>query len=157
MFYSRPLTAGSAAGCALVLVGWYACQNKPRAFPRGFVWGAEAAGNQIALALLVDEAIGPNSLRDARQSEWYAARLDPARHDDFVGVLNCEWQRWDDKGRINPPHVSTFNTMGSEFYPPCERHGERSGGQRQRGTHRTGPTPWRGSLCQAKSRSGQVF
>jgi beta-glucosidase len=72
----------------------------------------------VALALFADEAIGPNSLRDAKQRELYGAWLDLAQHDDFVGVQNYERWRWDDKGRINPPHFSTFNTMGSEIYPP---------------------------------------
>ncbi|WP_295637647.1 family 1 glycosylhydrolase [Novosphingobium sp.] len=72
----------------------------------------------VALALFADEAIGPNSLRDAKQHEWYGAWLDLARHDDFVGVQNYERWRWDDKGRVKPPHFSSFNTMGSEIYPP---------------------------------------
>ncbi|MBC7491712.1 MAG: family 1 glycosylhydrolase, partial [Novosphingobium sp.] len=72
----------------------------------------------VALALFADEAIGPNSLRDAMQREWYGAWLDLARHDDFVGVQNYKRWRWNDKGRVNPPHLSTFNTMGSEIYPP---------------------------------------
>ncbi|MBC7490827.1 MAG: hypothetical protein H7241_00040 [Novosphingobium sp.] len=72
----------------------------------------------VAFALFADEAIGPNSLRDAMQREWYGAWLDLARHDDFVGVQNYKRWRWNDKGRVNPPHFSAFNTMGSEIYPP---------------------------------------
>ncbi len=72
----------------------------------------------VALALFADEAVGANSLRDAMVREWYGAWLDLARHDDFVGVQNYERWRWNDKGRVKAPRFSSFNTMGSEIYPP---------------------------------------
>ena len=47
MIDRRTLIAGSAAGAALGLGGWYASKHQPRAFPKGFLWGAASAGHQV--------------------------------------------------------------------------------------------------------------
>jgi len=72
----------------------------------------------ISLAMLDDQAVGADSLRDARRAELYGAWLEAARGDDFLGVQNYERARYDAQGRLPPPPGSELNAMGSEIYPP---------------------------------------
>jgi beta-glucosidase len=57
----------------------------------------------ISLAMFDDQALGPDSLCDAKRQENYGAWLDVAKSDDFLGVQNCERVIWDSKGKVPPP------------------------------------------------------
>jgi beta-glucosidase len=72
----------------------------------------------VSLAMIDDQAVGPNSLRDARRAEIYGAWLEAAKGDDFLGVQNYERARWDANGRVPPPVGATLNWSGSEVYAP---------------------------------------
>jgi beta-glucosidase len=70
----------------------------------------------VSLAMLDDQAVGADSLRDARREELYGAWLEAARSDDFLGVQNYERARYDAQGRLPPPAGAELNAMGSEIY-----------------------------------------
>ena len=72
----------------------------------------------VSLAMADDQAVGPNSLRDAKRREVYGAWLDAARGDDFLGVQNYERVRWDATGRVPPPADAVRNWSGAEVYAP---------------------------------------
>ena len=72
----------------------------------------------VSLAILDDQALGPNSLRDAKREYFYGEWLRLARGDDFVGIQNYERSVWTDKGKQPPPPGAVTNTMGAEVYPP---------------------------------------
>jgi beta-glucosidase len=72
----------------------------------------------VTLALPDDQAVGPNSLRDARRSEVYGAWLEAAKADDFVGVQNYNRTLWDAKGMVAPPAGGKRNHLGLEVHPP---------------------------------------
>jgi beta-glucosidase len=70
----------------------------------------------VSLAMFDDQAVGKNSLRDAKRQENYGAWLNAAKDDDFLGVQNYERIMWDDKGKVAPPPGSIRNFSGSEVY-----------------------------------------
>ncbi|MDR6788293.1 beta-glucosidase [Sphingomonas sp. BE138] len=72
----------------------------------------------VSLAMADDQAVGPNSLRDAKRAELYGEWLDAAKHDDFVGVQNYERNLWDAKGKVDAPPGGLRNFRGAEVYPP---------------------------------------
>jgi beta-glucosidase len=72
----------------------------------------------VSLAMFDDQAVGTNSLRDAKRKENYGAWLEAAKDDDFLGVQNYERVMWDAKGKVAPPPGSVLNFSGSEVYPP---------------------------------------
>ncbi|HEY0778566.1 MAG TPA: family 1 glycosylhydrolase, partial [Gemmatirosa sp.] len=72
----------------------------------------------VSLAMADDQAVGPNSLRDAKRAEIYGAWLDAAKGDDFLGVQNYERVRWDATGRLPAPAGATLNWSGAEVYAP---------------------------------------
>jgi len=72
----------------------------------------------VTLAIVDDQAVGRDSLRDARRAELYGAWLEAARGDDFIGVQNYERARWDAQGRLPPPPGAKLNDMGGEVYAP---------------------------------------
>jgi beta-glucosidase len=72
----------------------------------------------VTLAIIDDQAAGPNSLRDAMRAKLYRPWLEAAQGDDFVGVQNYERAVWNDQGRLPPPPGAETNDMGSEIYPP---------------------------------------
>lgn len=71
----------------------------------------------VSLAIIDDQASGPNSLRDAMRAKLYGPWLEAVRGNDFVGVQNYERAVWDDKGKLPPPASAEKNDMGSEIYP----------------------------------------
>ena len=71
----------------------------------------------VSLAMIDDQAVGPNSLRDKKRAEVYGAWLEVAKADDFVGVQNYERQRLDAKGALPPPPGAELSQMGAEVYP----------------------------------------
>jgi len=72
----------------------------------------------VTLAVADDEAVGKDSLRDAKRAELYGAWLEAAKGDDFIGVQNYERARWDARGRLPPPPDARRNDMGGEVHPP---------------------------------------
>jgi beta-glucosidase len=65
-----------------------------------------------------DQAVGENSIRDAKRADLYGEWLEVARGDDFVGVQNYERIRWDAHGRLPPPSDAVLNYRGAEVYAP---------------------------------------
>lgn len=71
----------------------------------------------VSLAIIDDQASGPNSKRDAIREQLYGPWLRAARGDDFVGVQNYERAVWDDKGKLPAPAGAVTNLFGAEIYP----------------------------------------
>lgn len=71
----------------------------------------------VTLALVDDQASGPDSMRDAHRARVYGAWLRSAREDNYVGVQNYERAVWDAKGRLPTPKGVPTNVAGSEIYP----------------------------------------
>jgi beta-glucosidase len=72
----------------------------------------------VTLAISDDQAVGENSLRDAKRAAFYGAWLEVAKTDDFLGVQNYERARWGDKAQLPPPEGSKRNHAGREVYAP---------------------------------------
>jgi len=71
----------------------------------------------VTLAILDDQAVGADSVRDARRETFYGPWLRAASNDDYVGVQNYERAVWDHAGKLpTPPGVPT-NYVGVEVYP----------------------------------------
>lgn len=71
----------------------------------------------LSLAMLDDQAVGKNSVRDQMRAELYGQWLEVAKTDDFIGVQNYERALWGDKGRLPPPAGATVNWSGTEIWP----------------------------------------
>ena len=71
----------------------------------------------VSLAIIDDQPVGPNSVRDAKRARFYAAWLDAARADDFVGVQNYTRTLWDSSGKLPVPRGAPVNDAGEEIYP----------------------------------------
>lgn len=72
----------------------------------------------VSLAIIDDQAVGRNSLRDSKRQLYYEPWLEAARNDDFLGVQNYERAVWSDKAKLPAPPGSKVNSMGAEVYPP---------------------------------------
>ncbi|WP_242123671.1 family 1 glycosylhydrolase [Sphingobium sp. Sx8-8] len=72
----------------------------------------------ISLAMMDDQAVGANSVRDRMRTEMYGGWLDVARADDFIGVQNYERALWSAKGRLPAPKGATVNWAGTEVWAP---------------------------------------
>ena len=72
----------------------------------------------FSLSMFDDQAVGRNSIRDAKRKELYGAWLDTARADDFLGVQNYERNMWSDKGKLPAPKGAQVNYSGAEVYAP---------------------------------------
>jgi beta-glucosidase len=72
----------------------------------------------VSLAMFDDQAVGKNSLRDAKRRENYGAWLETAKDDDFLGVQNYERAVWTAEGKLPAPPGATLNFLGSEVYAP---------------------------------------
>jgi len=72
----------------------------------------------VNLAMYDDEAVGPNSLRDAKRAAYYGAWLEAAKVDDFVGVQNYARTLWDDKGQVSAPKSANPDSTTPTPYPP---------------------------------------
>lgn len=71
----------------------------------------------VSLAMIDDQPVGRNSMRDAVRERLYGPWLRAARQDDFVGVQNYERALWDATGRVDPPAGGDRNEAGTEIYP----------------------------------------
>ncbi|MEG3177685.1 family 1 glycosylhydrolase [Sphingomonas sp. RB3P16] len=72
----------------------------------------------ISLAVADDQAVGDNSLRDAKRAELYGVWLESAKGDDYLGVQNYERSVWTATGKLPPPPGATLNFRGAEVYAP---------------------------------------
>jgi beta-glucosidase len=72
----------------------------------------------VSLAMADDQAVGANSLRDAKRAELYGEWLEAAKGDDFIGVQNYERNIWDSKGKVQAPAGGLRNFRGAEVYAP---------------------------------------
>jgi beta-glucosidase len=72
----------------------------------------------VSLAMADDQAVGANSLRDAKRAELYGEWLEAVKGDDFIGVQNYERNIWDAKGKMQPPAGGPRNFRGAEVYAP---------------------------------------
>ena len=69
----------------------------------------------FTLSMFDDVAVGSPAKRDAARRELYAAWLEVARDDDFLGVQNYERVLWGPAGRLPPPKGATLNAAGGEI------------------------------------------
>lgn len=72
----------------------------------------------VSLAMMDDQAVGKDSLRDAMRARLYGPWLAAVRGDDFLGVQNYERSVWDAKGKLPPPAGAKLNYSGAEVYAP---------------------------------------
>lgn len=73
----------------------------------------------VSLAMFDDQAVGPNSIRDAMRTKLYGAWLDALPGNaDFIGVQNYESRRWGEQGPIEPPAGADRGYMGAWVNPP---------------------------------------
>lgn len=72
----------------------------------------------VSLAILDDQAIGMNSMRDRIRERYYGEWLRLAAETcDFIGVQNYERKIWNDKGALPPPADARRNAGGAEVWP----------------------------------------
>jgi beta-glucosidase len=71
----------------------------------------------VTLALVDDQAVGPDSQRDRKRQEVNGPWLEAARSDDFVGVQTYSRNRIDKNGLMPPPEGAEKTQTGDEFYP----------------------------------------
>jgi len=72
----------------------------------------------FSLAMMDDQAVGRNSIRDRMRGEMYGEWLALAKTEDFIGVQNYERALWSDKGRLPPPSGAALNWSGAEVWAP---------------------------------------
>jgi beta-glucosidase len=70
----------------------------------------------VSLTMSDDQAIGPNSVRDAKRALFYRSWIEAAKGDDFLGVQNYARSQWTDTGSLPPPKGAKLNDMGNEIY-----------------------------------------
>jgi beta-glucosidase len=71
----------------------------------------------LTLALVDDQAVGPDSQRDRKRKEVNGPWLEAARSDDFVGVQTYSRNRIDRNGMMPVPDGAEKTQTGDEFYP----------------------------------------
>ena len=72
----------------------------------------------VSLAMLDDQAVGKNSMRDQIRERYYNEWLRLAGQTcDFIGVQNYERKVWNDKGPLAPPADARRNASGIEVWP----------------------------------------
>ena len=71
----------------------------------------------VTLAIADEQAVGPDSMRDAKREQLYGAWLDAASKSDFVGVQTYTRARVGKDGDLPPDPGAELTQMGYEFYP----------------------------------------
>ncbi|MFY8194853.1 family 1 glycosylhydrolase [Novosphingobium sp. B1] len=72
----------------------------------------------VSLAMLDDQAVGKNSMRDGIRERYYNEWLRLARDTcDFIGVQNYERKVWNDRGPLPAPADARRNAGGIEVWP----------------------------------------
>jgi beta-glucosidase len=72
----------------------------------------------VSLAMLDEQAVGENSLRDTKRELFYGPWLRAVCGDDFLGIQNYERALWNNQGRLPPPPGARRNGLGAEVYAP---------------------------------------
>lgn len=70
----------------------------------------------VSLAMVDDQAGGPDSMRDQIRQRLYGDWLEVARGDDFLGVQNYERVVWGPTGKLPAPADARRGHMGGEVY-----------------------------------------
>ena len=71
-----------------------------------------------SLSMSDDQAVGPDSIRDAMRQQFYGPWLESSRNDEFIGVQNYTRLLWGSKEKVAPPPGATFSQMGTEIHAP---------------------------------------
>jgi beta-glucosidase len=71
----------------------------------------------VNLAIVDDQAVGPDSQRDRKRAEVYEPWLQAAAQGDYVGVQTYGRSRLGKDGPIAPEPGVALTQMGEEFYP----------------------------------------
>ncbi len=71
----------------------------------------------VTLAIADEQAVGPESRRDAKREAVYGAWLDAAAGSDFVGVQTYTRARVGRDGDLKPDPGAELTQMGYEFWP----------------------------------------
>jgi len=71
----------------------------------------------VSLAIIDDQAVGRDSIRDAMRAKLYLPWLEAARTCDFVGVQNYTRSLWNARERMPVPAGAPVNDAGEEIYP----------------------------------------
>jgi len=71
----------------------------------------------VTLAIADEQAVGPDSVRDAKREQLYGPWLDAASKSDFVGVQTYTRARVGKDGDLPPDPAAELTQMGYEFYP----------------------------------------
>jgi len=75
-----------------------------------FPWG-------VSIAMIDDQAVGPDSQRNAKRAECYEPWLAAAAESDFIGVQTYGRSRIGKDGIVPPDAGAELTQMGEEFYP----------------------------------------
>jgi beta-glucosidase len=76
----------------------------------------------VNLALMDDQAVGPDSLVQRKREECYQPWFEAARHSDFIGVQTYSRSRLDSHGVVAPEPGIELTDSGEEFYPESLEH-----------------------------------
>lgn len=71
----------------------------------------------LTMAVVDDQAVGRDSLRDSRRADAYGAWLALVRRDDYVGVQNYTRAVWTSEGKMPAPKGVPLNYTHDEVYP----------------------------------------
>ena len=71
----------------------------------------------VTLAIADEQAVGTDSVRDAKREQLYGPWLDAASKSDFVGVQTYTRARVSKDGDLPPDPAAELTQMGYEFYP----------------------------------------
>jgi beta-glucosidase len=71
----------------------------------------------VTLAIADEQAVGSDSMRDAKREQLYGQWLDAASKSDFVGVQTYTRARVGKDGDLPPEQGVELTQMGYEFYP----------------------------------------
>ena len=72
----------------------------------------------VTLAVVDDQAAGPNSIRDQMREQLYGRWLEAVSGDDFLGVQNYERRIWGNEGALPAPADADRNHTGAEVHAP---------------------------------------
>ncbi len=72
----------------------------------------------VSLSITDDQAVGPDSKRDAKRESVYGPWMEAARTaSDFIGVQNYGRQQLNAQGAMLPPKGAELTESGEEYYP----------------------------------------
>jgi len=71
----------------------------------------------VSLSITDDQAVGPDSKRDAKRASVYGPWMEAAKTADFIGVQNYGRQQLNAQGAMMPPKGAELTESGEEYYP----------------------------------------